>query len=1828
MKKINLLILLLCCLMSLAQRSTAQNTYALPEQGAGSTIVDCSGTLTDHAGGSNYNDGVDGWVTIAPEGVQGFIITFETFLLEDGFDYLIIYEGTTTAGIPLFISDPQPAAGSSITLNGVSAITIQMTSDGSVNDTGFVLTWEPTSGSGSINAAFTVPNDLPVNSPIAFSDNSASAGSWHWDFGDGSTSQEANPSHIYTAPGTYTVTLTVANCFGDEDSTTQTITVQDFPDILANPTQYDIALDYGDSTQVELTITNNGDGDLIYNLNGAVPFNAKKTQILSLVNGADLAIEYPRTKQVIANGFSNYTLTELTTYNAAELEAALENKDILLVPEQESCNATAFASFAPIMQAFAENGGTIILIGTQESDCIFNTGLFEGSYLEFISGQPLQVTAPDDPLAEGVAATYNAPGATFVYDFSNNDIVRVIERQNRDIACYRNIGDLGKVIYIGHDYFNNQNVNANKVLINALNMANSGTPNWLYSDGMGGTLAPGESVTVTLEFNATLVYGGNYSIPLTIYSNDPDTPELVIPCNFTVSGQASFATSAGNIIFEPTMIGLTPTQTITISNPGTDWLEVTEVISNNPAFTLTPDSFSLYGGTAQDIILTFAPTAIQNYTGTITIVTNVGVFVISVNGQGVGAPTMGINPTTVNVSADAGQSTTTTIAVGNTGEGPLDFTVTAVNATENKKVLFYTRNVDQSSGSNYAYMTAALNTHFPEYELVTTNTNNLADLENALSEVNVFVIPDVNYPAVDFINTTDDILQNFMQDGGTVISGLDFNYISVNTGLFEGTLSWNTGSPINILNNTTPITNAITSSTINEAANPFTLTNDLGVTVIADQASGDFGGGGSVIMTRNVGNGRAIYLGFDFYEPSPNMETMFANAVRWGTDNTTVNWLSFSPASFDNVDYPNGSQNITLTCDATDLLGGVYQALVTISGNDPLAPSITIPVTFTVVGYPQALTPDAVNFGTLVIGETEEIEVVIDNPGTGDLIVTNSTSSSPDVTINTSSFTIDAQDSGTIVLAFTPTTPQNYNGTITLQTNIGDITINFTGQAQAAPAAAYTPSSITTTLLAGESEDHTIAINNSGQGGLTFSIPNPNDPINIMIFTYGMYPFSQEPANINNIIDGLYTSANITEFNSEDISAFENALENTKIVVIPNLEEFNLDITVLESFAPLLSDFMVNGGTVIHTGTYCNSCLSALGTLPTFGFSQTIYPPGNIDILLDNNPLVTGIDDFTTDINNYSTIALTFADNIEIIANGIGSFGESGDVLAYREIGLGKAIYVGYLFDQTLFNPTFGQIMENALTWAINPLPSWLSITPSDGSVATGGSQNLNITINTDGMTAGVYQYNLTITTNQPGNYIVTIPITLTVEAFPQAVFAANNTTVCGNGTAVFNDLSVNLPTSWTWDFGDGTTSNQQNPAHTYTQEGTYDVSLEVCNNLGCDETVFTDYITVDFAFIYCDSLHMPNNGTIQATACNGVLNAAEQLAPGSNGIITIAPPNATGMSVTFTQFNMANGYIQIYDGEDVTAPFIGTYSGTALPTQTGGQPGVIVATSGVITILQFVDFFAGGDTFTAHWDCIAITAPPTPAISYETENACQGLIQFADQSDNYPSEWLWDFGDGTTSTEQNPEHSYLQDGTYSVLLNACNFMGCNSQTFDVTVNGSLFVDFTVNSTSGFINLSSPTQFVDNTVNATGWQWNFGNGQTANNIRTPITVFTQPGMYNVTLTVTTSDGCTRTRTITFQVVPVSTNTLDVADAALRLQPNPANSEVQIQYTFEGQKEVVAILYDALGRAVYQNRANANNSYTHTIAVDKLPRGCYWLSVTDGRNQLSRKLILQ
>ena len=277
------------------------------------------------------------------------------------------------------------------------------------------------------------------------------------------------------------------------------------------------------------------------------------------------------------------------------------------------------------------------------------------------------------------------------------------------------------------------------------------------------------------------------------------------------------------------------------------------------------------------------------------------------------------------------------------------------------------------------------------------------------------------------------------------------------------------------------------------------------------------------------------------------------------------------------------------------------------------------------------------------------------------------------------------------------------------------------------------------------------------------------------------------------------------------------------------------------------------------------------------------------------------------------------------------------------------------------------------------------------------------------------------------------------------ADFEAQLTSSCeAPFTVQFNNLSTN-GSSFSWDFGDGGTSNDANPTYTFDNYGTYTVSLVVDGgSCGTDSEIKNNYISID-QNNPCVAL-MPNSGSGQTqTACIGTLyddgGPTENYMDQNDVNITIAPTGASSVTLNFVSFNFEAGYdyLYVYDGPNINSPLIGQYDGTNLP-----NGGTITSTGSSISLRQVTDQLVNESGFEVAWACALPNSPPTPNFTSDVVETCNGEINFTDQSINGPSAWHWDFGDGDTSNLQNPTHTYLNEGTYTVTLTVTNNFGNN----------------------------------------------------------------------------------------------------------------------------------------------------------------------------------------
>jgi gliding motility-associated-like protein len=445
-------------------------------------------------------------------------------------------------------------------------------------------------------------------------------------------------------------------------------------------------------------------------------------------------------------------------------------------------------------------------------------------------------------------------------------------------------------------------------------------------------------------------------------------------------------------------------------------------------------------------------------------------------------------------------------------------------------------------------------------------------------------------------------------------------------------------------------------------------------------------------------------------------------------------------------------------------------------------------------------------------------------------------------------------------------------------------------------------------------------------------------------------------------------------------------------------------------------------------------------------------------------------------------------------------------------------------------------------------------------------------------ITPGTYTVTLTVSNGSSSN-TQTSTNYITVIATPVINFiGSDTTTLCPPALVSFTNLTVpgtSGTISWLWDFGDGSTSTQTNPAHTYASPGNFNVTLSATNGAGCP-MLFTkpQYIHIaakpaaNFTAPATGSCSSPFTANFTNTTSGGISGGVTyQWSFGDGGTSTSTNPNHTyttpgaytvtliatnasgckdtakkpafisigNVSAAFTKStnSVCAGDSVIFINTSTPGPGNSTWNFGDGGTGTGTVAAHAYNNAGTYVVKLTADYTNCSDTQTS---TVTVITNPHAAFTATNNNGCTTplTVSFNNNSTG-SSNYSWSFGDGGTSTQGNPSHTYTSPGSYTVRLIAINTNGCRD-TLVITnfVNiiqptGIITVSpLSVGCaplTAGFTaSLSTPSPI-------TGYNWNFGGTGTSTSAA-PTHTFATPGVYTITLNYTTSSGCTGTLTFT------------------------------------------------------------------------------------------------
>lgn len=417
-----------------------------------------------------------------------------------------------------------------------------------------------------------------------------------------------------------------------------------------------------------------------------------------------------------------------------------------------------------------------------------------------------------------------------------------------------------------------------------------------------------------------------------------------------------------------------------------------------------------------------------------------------------------------------------------------------------------------------------------------------------------------------------------------------------------------------------------------------------------------------------------------------------------------------------------------------------------------------------------------------------------------------------------------------------------------------------------------------------------------------------------------------------------------------------------------------------------------------------------------------------------------------------------------------------------------------------------------------------------------------------------------------PGSYDVTLIVfdgtsydTIVKQAFvtvfenPTAVISATPLFGCEPLTVDFTDQSTpgsGTITSWLWDFGDGNTSNQQHPVHTYAS-GIYTVSLQVIDDNGCEDVAVAPSLIV------------------VSPRPNAAFNAQPEYNCDSTAAIAFSN-NSTGVGVLSYQWDFGDGNTSTLEEPVHVYNAYGSYTVQLIVTDASGCADTLV-------IPNYVNL-----------------AEHTTAMSVDKHEGCiypnKTVFKFMDLSGPVLNYRLWDFGDGSQATQKNPSHVYDAPGTYIVTL-ITGGPGCRDTITDTIVVHDIHADYTADIT---FSCEPPltVNFTDLSSNAVSWKWLFGDGDSSS-LQNPTHTYTSEGTFQVTLIATNPIGCIDT-------IDALEIVIDNAQALFLRSRNGGCAPLTVDFTDISQSTDPITTWEwTFGDGNSSSQQNPSNTYTDT-----------------------------
>lgn len=982
-----------------------------------------------------------------------------------------------------------------------------------------------------------------------------------------------------------------------------------------------------------------------------------------------------------------------------------------------------------------------------------------------------------------------------------------------------------------------------------------------------GSLASGDSVSVSGYFDISNLSTGIYQRTVLVKSNDPVDSIYSFTVNLNITGLPEINGPVNCLTIDSTMLGFSMTDSIMIFNSGCDDLNISNLSTNSAEFIPLTNAFILAAEDTAFIHVQFAPTGsvIGPRSDTLTISNNDSVIKVCLNSFALGAPLVALDTNAINVAINScDDSVLVHRTIYNNGMGNLNFEINGNSSSSNpglQEVLdtfknghsplvghipnpyFFSNGIngnnigdgggDMYDGGNFISTDVLSNIAY-SHDLITSSTGFGPNGQYFTYKGSGMWLLAADLDGINNFRITG----NLGADGSGLVNASVLTYQKGSTS-YKGFVKrvYSAGDPsinhLMIVKDDPAITRTNLTTTSVENHNLFGLTNATRIYyLLYAGASGSFI---NDVATQNIMDNF-----IDMVHATGGLE----------------DWITVAPDSGQVA--VNDSVELDIWIKSTGLTVGNHTASIVINTNDLANPTLTIPVNLTINGSPEMEidTLTCLNYANVLQGVTESDTLWLYNSGCDTLDVTNITNTLSEFSVlNSLPIMAAPLDSVALIVEFTPITVGSFADTLRLLTNDGNVNICLSA------------TSLGAALLSLPSDSLVVDVNKC------------------RIIQTEQYPISNIGQGTMNygLKIGEYQGTN-REFYNTLAATTDHKFKNTPIAA--DTIEIKIIINGDYGFSSQRSTLYINGN--YYSQVYNNNLTSQNDTIifTIFGANAANYTQNDsIDVRLINTFNVDGI------ANSFHQIDLRVVKNTNWVAitgstgGTIAPNGNANHNLLFNSAGLAVGKY-----------RTILQIASNQPNEPFVHIPLVMNVISEEELVLSDTCVNFPNTFIGDTSFKRLVLYNIgceplsvsnIINTNNvfklsansgfvavddslvidmefvptiPGNYSASLIINNsdsnrivcvngTAIAKPDAGFTAFEDNVC-LGKFIFQDTSVYTPTGWQWDFGDGNLSTAPNPTHFFSEPGFYEVKLTVVNLNGLDtmtQTIHSKALMADF---------------------------------------------------------------------------------------------------------------------------------------------------------------------------------------------------------------------------------------------------------------------------------------------------------------------------------------------------------------------------------------------